>query len=161
MTAGERVYRKSLLMREKLARTILDSDQQESAESRVSQVTRMARSRKKSDINAQSLVSSETTSVPRGDNIETTVDIENVKLIKSFPVVLGPGNKQTTTSNYRVILSLANPYDIPVELSLTLPHEEPNLEACPWARSLPQSMSSEPWICSRGEYLSLHQSVFT
>lgn len=161
VTAGERVYRKSLLMREKLARTILDSDQQESAESRVSQVTRMARSRKKSDINAQSLVSSEATSVPRGDNIETTVDIENVKLIKSFPVVLGPGNKQTTTSNYRVILSLANPYDIPVELSLTLPHEEPNLEACPWARSLPPKHEQRAMdLLSRGVFIIAPERIY-
>lgn len=161
VTPGERVYRKSLLMREKLARTILNSDEQTKAESRISQATRMVKSRKKSDMNARSLSSSETTSVLNGDNVETAVDIENVKLIKSFPVVLGPGNKQATTSNYRVILSLANPYDIPVELSLTLPHEEPNLEACPWARSLPPKHEQRAMdLLSRGIFIIAPERIY-
>lgn len=161
VTPGERVYRKSLLMREKLARTILNQDDQLKGDSSSSQGTRMIKSRKKSGMNARSLGSSDITSVLNGDNIESSVDTESVKLIKSFPVVLGPGNKQTALSNYRVILSLANPYDIPVELSLTLPHEEPNLEACPWARSLPPKHEQRAMdLLSRGIFIISPERIY-
>lgn len=62
---------------------------------------------------------------------------EGLALLKTFPVVLGPDNKSAQSKAYRVILSLANPGPLPCELSVTLPHDEPSLEGCPWARGLP------------------------
>lgn len=86
------------------------------------------------------------------------------KLLQTFPVVLGPNNRASDMmdegledpgasgvaglanpgdpampqeNTYRVVLSLANPTDLECDVTFSLPYNDPNYEASPWARQLP------------------------
>ncbi|TNJ29093.1 hypothetical protein GMRT_12944 [Giardia muris] len=150
VTPAEHIYRKSALMREKLTSTVLHVEKNKNkGHGRVESSLDI--------INAISMTSNvEDSQAVHGNDLS-----DGTRLIRSFPVVLGPDNRQSEVSKYRVILSLANPYDLPVEITLSLPYSEPNLESCPWARTLPPKAEQRAMdLLSKGIFIVSPERIY-